>query len=383
MRRERRRLETSEGLIALPPASSRPIDPNAHRPLYAYGWSSELHDSFEALAGAGHVPGRVVRVDRGRCDVVVAEGESVVTVHADFGASADEDAAQLPCTGDWAVISRGAAGTYVQALLPRRTAVVRSSASQRSEGQVLATNVDTVVIAVSLTTEPDFGRIERFLALAWESGAQPLVVLTKGDVASDADQVRLSVESVTPGVDVLVVSSVTGEGMDILTSYLSGTTVLLGQSGAGKSTLANALLGQQVMEVQQTRGDGKGRHTTTTRELLVLPGGGVLIDTPGLRGVGMYDASDGLQQVFSEIEALAEVCRFRDCGHEAEPGCAVREAVEDGVLPQRRLDSYHKLLRENQWIAARSDARLRQEQVKKLKAQGQEGMANMMAKRGG
>lgn len=366
----------------MPPASSRPIDPTAHRPLYAYGWSAELHDSFEALAGAGHVPGRVVRVDRGRCDVVVAEGESVVTVHADFGASADEDAGQ-PCTGDWAVISHGAAGTYVQALLPRRTAVVRSSASQRSEGQVLATNVDTVVIAVSLTTEPDFGRIERFLALAWESGAQPLVVLTKGDLASDADQVRLSVENVTPGVDVLVVSSVTGEGMDILTSYLSGTTVLLGQSGAGKSTLANALLGQSVMEVQQTRGDGKGRHTTTTRELLALPGGGVLIDTPGLRGVGMYDASDGLQQVFSEIEALADACRFRDCGHEAEPGCAVQEAIEDGVLPQRRLDSYRKLLRENEHIAARSDARLRQEQVKKLKAQGQEGMANMMAKRGG
>ncbi|MET8628229.1 ribosome small subunit-dependent GTPase A [Kitasatospora sp. NPDC004669] len=351
-------------------------------PLFPYGWTDEIADLFAPHGEAGSVLGRIVRVDRGRCDVVVADGESVAVVHADTGPVADPDPTRMPCTGDWAALSVSAAGTYVQALLPRRTAVIRSSASQRSEGQLLAANVDTVAVAVSLAVEPDLGRIERFLALAWESGAQPLVVLTKADVAEDADRVREEIEQVAPGVDVLVVSAATGEGMDVLAACLNGTSVLVGQSGAGKSTISNALLGRAAMEVQQTRGDGKGRHTTTTRELLPLPGGGVLIDTPGLRGVGMYDAADGLQQVFSEIDALADDCRFRDCEHVSEPGCAVLEAVEDGVLLQRRLDSYRKLLRENRWIAARSDARLRQEQLKNLKQQGKEGWANMMAKRG-
>ncbi|MEU5348003.1 ribosome small subunit-dependent GTPase A [Streptomyces sp. NPDC020766] len=353
------------------------------RPLDAYGWSAELDDHFRSVTDAPTVPGRVIRVDRGRCDVVIADGDSGVTVvHADTGPVADPDPMRLPCTGDWAAVSVGAAGTFVQALLPRRTAMVRSSASQRSEGQVLAANVDTIAVVVSLDTEPDLGRIERFLALAWESGAQPLMILTKSDLAEDADAVRETVEQAAPGVDVLIVSATSGEGMDILAAVLTGTSVLVGQSGAGKSTIANALLGRSAMEVQQTRSDGKGRHTTTTRELMPLPGGGVLIDTPGIRGVGMYDASEGLQQVFSEIEELAEDCRFRDCEHVAEPGCAVIEAIEDGMLQQRRLDSYRKLVRENQWMASRSDARLRQERLKALKTQGKEGMANMIAKRG-
>ncbi|MEU9234318.1 ribosome small subunit-dependent GTPase A [Streptomyces subrutilus] len=329
------------------------------------------------------MPGRVIRVDRGRCDVVVADGDSGVTVvHADTGPVADPDPMKMPCTGDWAAVRAGAAGTYVQALLPRRTAMVRSSASQRSDGQVLAANIDTIGVVVALDTEPDLGRIERFLALAWESGAQPVLVLTKSDLAEDAERVRETVEQAAPGVDVLVVSATTDDGMDILAAVLTGTSVLVGQSGAGKSTIANVLLGRSVMETRQTRSDGKGRHTTTTRELMPLPGGGVLIDTPGIRGVGLYDAADGLQQTFSEIEQLAEECRFRDCDHFAEPGCAVREAIDDGMLQQRRLDSYHKLIRENQWIASRSDARLRQERLKALKTQGKEGMANMIAKRG-
>jgi ribosome biogenesis GTPase / thiamine phosphate phosphatase len=354
--------------------------PNHPQPLHAYGWTSELDDLFAPLAGAGLVPARIVRVDRGRCDVVVADGDSVSTVRADTGPVADPDPLRLPCTGDWAAISVGAAGTFVQTLLPRRTAVVRSTSSLRSEGQVLAANVDTVVIAASLAVEPDLGRIERFLALAWESGAQPLVVLTKADLAADADHIREDVERVTPGADVLVVSAATGRGMDVLAACLPGTSVLVGQSGAGKSTIANALLGTSAMEVQQTRGDGKGRHTTTTREMLPLPGGGVLIDTPGLRGVGMYDSAEGLHQVFSEIETLAADCRFGDCGHVTEPGCAVLEAVEDGLLTQRRLDSYRKLLRENIWIASRTDARLRAEQLKVWKARGKSGTEAMKAK---
>lgn len=185
-------------------------------------------------------------------------------------------------------------------------------------------------------------------------------------------------------MQVLPVSSATGEGVDVFAAIVSGgTSVLLGASGAGKSTLANTLLGHDEMEVRATRDvDGKGRHTTTTRNLLVLPTGGVLIDTPGLRGVGLWDAETGVGQVFSEIEDLAEQCRFHDCAHEAEPGCAVLAAIEDGSLPERRFDSYRKLLRENQRIVAKTDARVRSEILRDWKRKGAEGRAAMDAKRG-
>ena len=241
---------------------------------------------------------------------------------------------------------------------------------------------------MSLAVELDLGRVERFLALAWESGAQPVVVLTKADLVPDATTLSYlvqDVEAAAPGVPVLAVSSANGDGVDVLAAVVAGgTAVLLGQSGAGKSTLANALLGVDVMEVQATRDvDGKGRHTTTTRNLLVLPGGGVLIDTPGLRGVGLWDAGTGVGQVFAEIEELAAGCRFQDCAHTAEPGLrGARGARLGGVLAQRRLDSYRKLLRENQHIVAKTDARVRAEIRKDWKKKGAEGRAAMEAKRG-
>lgn len=294
----------------------------------------------------------------------------------------------MVCTGDWvAVDPEGSDPRYARTILPRRTAFARSTSSKRSEGQILAANVDHAIITVSLAVELDLGRIERFLALAWESGAQPLVVLSKADLVPDP--VGLSylvqdVETTAPGVQVLPVSSTTGEGLEELAAVVSGgTSVLLGVSGAGKSTLANTLLGEDVMSVHAARDvDGKGRHTTTTRNLLVLPGGGVLIDTPGLRGVGLWDAGHGVGQVFSEIEGLAEECRFHDCVHETEPGCAVTAAVEDGSLPVRRLESYRKLLRENQRIVAKTDARVRAEILKDWKRKGAEGRAALEAKRG-
>jgi ribosome biogenesis GTPase len=214
-----------------------------------------------------------------------------------------------------------------------------------------------------------------------------VVVLSKADLVPDAatlGHLVQDVETAAPGVPVLPVSSATGEGLDVLEAVLAGgTSVLLGQSGAGKSTLANALLGEDVMDVQATRDmDGKGRHTTTTRNLLALPGGGVLIDTPGLRGVGLWDAETGVGQVFSEIEELAADCRFHDCAHVAEPGCAVIAAVESGELPERRLESYRKLLRENQRIVAKTDARVRAEIRRDWKRKGAEGRAAMEAKRG-
>ncbi|MGW1259927.1 ribosome small subunit-dependent GTPase A [Streptomyces sp. NPDC002513] len=370
------------------------------RPLAVYGWDEGWEAEFAPYAGQGLLPGRVVRVDRGLCDVVTPAG----TVRADTEFVVPRDPMKVVCTGDWvAVDPEGTDPRYVRTLLPRRTAFVRSTSSKRSEGQVLATNMDHVVICVSLAVELDLGRIERFLALAMScssgeallhtsagfrgSGAQPVVVLTKADLVPDA--VTLShlvqdVETTAPGVPVLPVSARLGEGLDVLAAVLcGGTAVLLGQSGAGKSTLANALLGEDVMTVQAARDvDGKGRHTTTTRHLLVLPGGGVVIDTPGLRGVGLWDAGTGVGQVFSEIEELSAECRFHDCAHGAEPGCAVRAALDAGELSERRLDSYRKLLRENQRIIAKTDARVRAELRREWKRRGAEGKAAMEAKRG-
>ncbi|MGW5863315.1 ribosome small subunit-dependent GTPase A [Streptomyces sp. NPDC055239] len=365
-------------------ASVQASSPSSSHSLAPHGWDADREAEFAPYAAQGLLPGRVLRVDRGQCDVATPVG----TVRADTEFVVPRDPMKVVCTGDWvAVDPDGADPRYVRTLLPRRTAFVRSTSSKRSEGQILAANVDHAIIAISLAVELDLGRIERFLALAWESGAQPLVVLTKADLVPDATGLSYLVEDVetsAPGVQVLPVSSTTGEGVDVLCAVVSGgTSVLLGQSGAGKSTLANALVGEDVMHVNAARDvDGKGRHTTTTRNLLVLPAGGVLIDTPGLRGVGLFDAEAGVGQVFSEIEELAADCRFHDCAHTAEPGCAVLAAVDDGTLPSRRLDSYRKLIRENQRIVAKTDAKLRADMRREWKLRGAEGKAAMEAKRG-
>ncbi|MEU9910973.1 ribosome small subunit-dependent GTPase A [Streptomyces sp. NPDC051001] len=351
--------------------------------LAPYGWDDAWADEFAPYDAEGLLAGRVVRVDRGQCDVVTADG----LLRADTAFVTPHDPLRVVCTGDWVAVEPGGNPRYVRTYLPRRTAFVRSTSSKRSEGQILAANVDHAIVAVSLAVELDLGRIERFLALAWESGAQPLVVLTKADLVPDAATLAhlvQDVETTAPGVPVLTVSAHDGDGLDVLVAIVSGgTSVLLGQSGAGKSTLANALIGEDVMDVRAARDvDGKGRHTTTTRNLLALPGGGVLIDTPGLRGVGLFDAESGVGQVFSEIAELAERCRFHDCAHEAEPGCAVLAAVASGELGERRLESYRKLIRENQRIVAKTDARVRAELRKDWKRRGAEGKAAMEAKRG-
>ncbi|OLF05602.1 ribosome small subunit-dependent GTPase A [Actinophytocola xinjiangensis] len=321
--------------------------------LSALGWDDSFAALFVEHAAAGLVPARVVRVDRGRCDTLTASGP----VRADSAAVASPDPARSVCTGDWAALRPGQQPELV-ALLPRRGAITRASSDRTSHQQVLAANVDSVVIAVSLAAPLNAGRVERLLALAWDSGATPVVALTKADVADDPGTALAVVTALAPGVDIVTTSATTGAGLDVLSEVVTGTTVLLGPSGAGKSTLANALLGREHMGTSEVRaGDGKGRHTTVHRELLPLPGGGVLIDTPGLRGIGLQDAADGVELVFSEIEAYARDCTFRDCEHRSEPGCAVQEAVVDGRLDVGRLDRYRKLLRESERAAARGNAR--------------------------
>lgn len=323
-------------------------------PLIPFGWTETIAAQYLPLLDPDCVPARIVRMDRGECDVVTPTGPArAICPRADSPVSG-------LCTGDWVSLD---ARAHVRAQLPRRTAITRSAASGRSEAQVLAANVDTVLICAPADGDVDLGRIERMLALVWESGAQPLVVLTKADTAEDIplDEVR----AVAPGAPVLAVSATAGLGLDVLVAVLSGTVALLGPSGAGKSTLANALLGAEVFATDTVRAaDKKGRHTTVHRELRPLPTGGTLIDTPGLRGVGLWDAAEGISRTFSDIEQLAADCRFADCAHDAEPGCAVRAAVESGEVPERRVRSYRKLGKENAWMEARSDKRLQAERDK-------------------
>jgi ribosome biogenesis GTPase len=243
-----------------------------------------------------------------------------------------------------------------------------------SQGQVLAANVDLAYVSEPASTSAgpfaasNLSRIERLLALAWESGATPVVVVTKADLAPDLPALLTEVRTAAPGAEVHAVSALTGEGLAALRLPAGRTAVLLGRSGAGKSTLVNALAGAELMGTQEVRtADGRGRHTTTHRELLVLPGGGLVIDTPGVRRIGLYEADQGLARAFTDLEELAADCRFTDCGHQGEPGCAVGAAVEAGELPRRRLDSWHKLRREAAWMAGRTDARLRAEQTRHWK----------------
>jgi ribosome biogenesis GTPase len=346
------------------PRDTHPLD------LPALGWDDSYAAEFTPYA-AEHLPARVSRVDRGACDALSGDGPLRLTFSGALLSAGAADPVATPCVGDWVAARTWPDGRVTaEAVLPRRTAFVRASVTPgSSHGQVLAANVDLAVVVEPLHPEPDLGRIERFLALAWESGATPMVVLTKADLVPDAAELRADVAAAAPGVDVVAISNTTGDGLDEVRAHVVAgrTLALLGPSGAGKSTLTNALVGEAVMFTRALRADGKGRHTTAHRELVLLPGGGLVVDTPGLRSVGLTDISDSLDLVFADVEELAEQCRFGDCAHESEPGCAVRAAIDSGELPQRRWESYLKLQREARWMASRHDARLRAEERSRWK----------------
>ena len=304
--------------------------------------AAELPDRPEpAEPGGSAIPGRVVRVERGLVRVATeTETLTLATTEAS------------PAVGDWVLTD----GRAVLASLPRRTELRRKEAGQTSGEQVLAANVDVVVVVEPMDPRPSVRRVERMVTLAWASGATPLVVLTKSDLG-DGSEVA-AVQSVAHGVDVLAVSAEAGTGLDELRTRLrpGQTFVLLGPSGAGKSTLVNALAGREVLVTASVRGDGRGRHTTTHRELVVVPGVAVLIDTPGIRGVGLVADEEGLDLAFDDVVSLAEECRFADCSHVSEPGCAVLRAIEEGELAAARLTSYRHLLREIAHQSARKGA---------------------------
>jgi ribosome biogenesis GTPase len=317
--------------------------------LSSLGWDEAFVSAYAPHDRPDQYAGRVTRADRGVCTVLTAHGPDRASVSGGLLAAAAHDPVALPCAGDWVVVRKWPDGrTTLEAVLPRRTAIVRHTAGDESHGQILAANLDHVAVVEPMHPSPNGRRIERLLALAWESGAPPLVVLTKADVAADPDAVADQIADVTPGVPVIPVSAQRGLGIAALRPLVApGRTLgLLGPSGAGKSTLVNALAGAEVMGTRALRADGKGRHTTAYRALVPVPGGGAVLDTPGIRAVGLLDGAGGLDQAFADVAALAGACRFRDCRHADEPWCAVRAAIDSGELSPRRWESWRKLQRE-------------------------------------
>jgi ribosome biogenesis GTPase len=338
--------------------------------LSAIGFSDRERALFASLEEEGFVPGRVARVDRGM-PLVLTEQGSLRAEPAMHLVRTRGEATSRAVVGDWVALNLPAGHDHpiIEAILPRSSAFVRQDPGEATEEQVVAANVDTVFVMQSVSGRGvNLRRLERELVLAWESGAKPIVVLTKADLAADADEQLAEARSVSAGASVLLTSSITGQGLADLSEFTAkGMTVaLLGASGVGKSTLINRLIGQDVRATAEVRAfDSKGRHTTVARELVMLPGGGVVIDTPGMRAIALWDAEDGIGAAFPEIDELAERCRFADCRHETEPGCAVIEAVESGQVPARRLESYLHLRRELDSLAARQDERARREKERK------------------
>jgi len=357
--------------------------------LYALqdlGWTDSHTTDFEPYAAEGLVPARVAAQHRGQYDLFSELGElrGVAAGRLSHEASGIGD---LPAVGDWvAMAARPEEGTAViNAVLPRRTKFSRKVASQASQEQVLAANVDTVFLLMSLNEDFNLRRLERYVTMAWESGAQPVIVLTKTDLYPDWLSRVLEVEAIAFGLPVHAISSVTGEGLDLVRSHLAPgqTIVLLGSSGVGKSTLVNTLAGEELLATQEIReDDGEGRHTTTHRQLVLLPGGGMVLDTPGLRELQLWESSEGISETFGDVEEIELRCRFSDCGHGTEPGCAIRAALEDGTLESGRWESYLKLQRELAHLERRVDKRLAAQEKKKWIKAGQQGRANMLRKRG-
>lgn len=355
------------------PAGDRHPAPEGLRGPVRYGFTdaAALHFAANPVDG-GDVPARVVRVDRNRVAAATADGLMHLPYpqsgrHAQAGthpAAGTGALPAVPAAGDWVWLGHNRAGEpAIVGVLPRTSELSRKRAFEASsEAQVLAANIDLVGVVVPVDRPLTHNRLERTLVAAWDSGATPLVIITKADLADIADDVVGKVILQAAGVDVVTTSAEQGDGLDeLLAHVLPGRTlVLLGPSGAGKSTLINALAGHEVQSTGDVRAaDGRGRHTTTSRELVPLPNGAVLMDTPGVRGFGLFDADDGMGEMFGDLEELFGKCRFSDCAHDKEPGCAVRAALEDDTLDTRRWASYLKLQRELAALNRRHDAAAR------------------------
>jgi len=339
--------------------------------LEELGWDAAWASEFERLEKDNLIPARVAAQHRGSF-VVWSEGGELRAKTPGRLYYAHDVGAPLPAVGDWVAVARSSGdNATISAILGRRSAFVRKEAGRGSDGQVLAANVDATFLLAGLDDDFSLRRLERYIATAWESGAEPIVVLTKADLSPDVLAAVFAVESVAIGLPVHAISNVTGEGLEAVETHLrpGRTIVLLGSSGVGKSTLLNRLAGTELMPTAEVAADGTGRHTTTHRELVLLPNGALVIDTPGLRELQFWEGD--LSAAFEDIDELATECRFRDCAHVTEPGCAVLAAVDDGRLELDRLRSWRKFQRELESIAARTDRRLHVARKKRWKQMAQ------------
>ncbi len=336
--------------------------------LNEYGWDEGLERAFAPFRAGGLVPGRVIKQARDLSTLVTAGGELDAEVSGKFRHQAVNHA-DYPVVGDWAALEPAGDGrALIQAILPRRSAFTRKVAGEVVEAQVAAANIDTVFLVSGLDGDFNLRRIERYLATACSSGAAAVIVLNKADLRPDLADIIAEVAGIAPGVPVVAASALAAGGLKDITSYLvpGRTVALLGSSGVGKSTLINRLLGEDRFPTaaMSDAEAGRGRHTTTARELVRLPGGALLIDTPGMRELQLWADEEGLDRAFDDIDRFAARCRFLDCRHEGEPDCAVRAAVESGMIDDRRLESYLKLRREIRFMESKRDVKTRRQREK-------------------
>jgi ribosome biogenesis GTPase len=338
--------------------------------LFRLGWTTALADAFAPFAAQGLFPGRVALEHTHIYRVITEEGESLARVSGRLRHRA-QARADFPAVGDWVAIQPPAhsGDSRIVAVLPRRSRFSRRAAGDPTEEQVVAANIDTVFLVAGLDGNFNPRRLERYLLVASESGASPVVVLNKADVVPDPDAMAETVRASVRGVPVHVVSCRVAGAVDVLRQYLAigQTGALLGSSGVGKSTIVNQLIGYDLLKTEEVRdSDSRGRHTSTARQLIPLPDGGVLIDTPGMRELQLWDSGD-VGTAFEDIDALSAQCKFRDCRHREEPGCAVAAAVESGILSAGRLESYHKLQDEQAHHARQVDERAQIEERRRWK----------------
>ncbi|HEY7938081.1 MAG TPA: ribosome small subunit-dependent GTPase A [Candidatus Limnocylindrales bacterium] len=334
------------------------------------GWNATLADAHAEHDLSGRVPARVVAEDRGSYRVLGPAGEQRAAVTGRFRFETN-DPADYPAVGDWVAVEAGLTGdTIIHAVLPRRSALIRQAAGRRTEAQVVGANLDVVFVVASLNGDLNLRRLERYVAVAWESGAEPVVLLSKADLTDDVEAILAGVSAIAAGASVLIVSSFDGRGVDAVRARIGPgrTAAFVGSSGVGKSTLLNKLAGEERASVSEIReGDARGRHTTIRRQIHLLPEGGLVLDTPGMRELALWDG-DGLEQSFAEIDELATACRFGDCAHDAEPGCAVGAAIAAGTLAVERLESWRKLQREARHHERQVNVLARNEERRKWKA---------------